>query len=1293
MNELKIQLNNLTGIKRYRESNDKPMAAVNDLLNMRQIQDGVFSRRENQDVIYPDRPYEFQFTTPQFERGIGTPHELEVLHNSHKRKTIALGKNGDTHYTLTGVIQENKKNEEVGFQRVLLYRHKLTPDGVTNVQDGPVYDDTYCRIENLRAVNNYINYSMVMNSYMTELYVVYATRESAGVGPSMVVVAKVTNLYGLSWNSEDDDYDPPVWELMADGYLYTGSDVDDDPRVTHDVDIEIDDEGNLHVVFGRSNTGANDDFAYHRLDFGGLEWGINNPIQVISDETYGLYGCVIKAELGYSGTQQIIMGYLKATSPGIIYRLRWDIDSNAGHDEAVEINDEAYFLPDFEYLFGPVVCVDSDGTVVFGWKTSSSSVYVKIGGIDRARFAGADTSSTWVCWDLIVKDGVLLFYYNHNPNVAQLKRPLFPHHIYRRVMIFNSSDADYVDRVWFGDDRGEIVEESDNVYKIFTAYNTYESDNPKRMSYINVAIPNIFAEFVDVFNYIRQDRGVLDGAREAIGGNNLVVIKQPWRYNSKGDEVSEYITVLQCEVYENYADENGTVSNELSYRFYERGDWQWDLLKGQMNEGNDQIVQETIVDTKAHFWDNKKVLRAGCGIEVDNFPIWYGRIDRKIYDNEPRRLLEKRMFRVSQLNPPAIAADLDDGIATITVLSGELPAPEDYEAFLDGFDIANHEPFYDKDAILEEESLVIYDAADPWEGTLFGTLVSHPFLKRKDRQFYSDFNQDGDGDEQWDLEVALSFIEVFVGFAYRYDNGQISAIRTQDSDVAYKLGFDVHTQGAGYIWTFYPMLQVNFQLDRWDILPSEVVGDPMDPRITGIICMVGEKTRKGMTKFDAIYRPWKEILVAKSKNEVFKDKPEDGDSVWTVGNELVTLTTYLDFRQYEINAGLENAVDYIGTGAVLAREEEEKTILDGYDRAVVMDDQPFFFRTRINGKRNPNHVMWAANPVNGGQRFVSPDVIAPAFLKPFPFEVKAGVALSDNLLVVVGDNNSEIGEISTDVLQWDFFGTQQQVGTNSPDSVTPFNESTESGKIGGAFFLERGIGGRLTSPYEAVPITKDILQDFNDGRNTDGEGRVTTVRKGLKTLLATSTDAMAIHIPGYRIFMIHFPTDGVTFVRDLNAEDNGDSGNEWTEWKFGKDINAWCVAPEKYLITTDGEQLYRYPAETPGDTDAGVAIQCRGRLSDLGIPPESKAFISWLGATFKVVGTGLKFSVIYDNGKIQDDIYTFLEHLVKEEFSRKNNGQKPAKTELALAWELETPEDCTEFELHRIFARGKVYED
>jgi len=730
-----------------------------------------------------------------------------------------------------------------------------------------------------------------------------------------------------------------------------------------------------------------------------------------------------------------------------------------------------------------------------------------------------------------------------------------------------------------------------------------------------------------------------------LDGTSEITQSSIHRYSAMGSIASEYLTVIQCRLPE------GLIM------FYYRGDWQWNLLEGIWDEGNNQIIKTTIIayGDRAHFWDMNKGLRAGCGINDGNIPIWYKRIDRVIYNNDKANRLQGRRFRLDLVSPPEVGPNFDHGIVEITAWTIIQGTPDDskYEMFAH-----DAEEYYED--VSEYDYILNLHAK-----------VEHPYKILGDLGEAA-FEADGIWEDA-DPSIKQRYIEAFVGFAYRYDNGQVSQIMPQSSDTPYNLGIEFVDSALFINWSSLGILQVDFQLERWND-----VGGGMDPRITGIVCFIGERTIPGQTKWDVGYRLWKEFLVAKPEADHFKDEPDNGDSVWAVAGRYATLTGYLDYLKYIENLTAEDDVYYIGTGAVMAKSLTGKSILDGYKHAVVIEDRPFYFGVRLNGKEYDNFMMWAVDAIQGGERFVCPDVISPAYVKPFQFKLMGGLSYDDGNLGIFGDKDIEVGKVSGEELKWSFHRTFKDIGCLSEDSICKLSEG---GGLSGGFFLSKKAGGQLFNLFSATPITGDILENFISGAMPVAT-RVATTYKGVKSLAAD--DAMAIYLPEQRLLLVHFPADGITMVRDFNAEDN--SGEvEWREWEFAHNPKAWCVAPEGHLLYTDEEFVYKFPKITEDGKDVYTAIEPSGR-HDFEVPEDMTAFMKKIGAVYQIAGTTLKLTVIRDDGQKVDMIATFAEKTIKGEADKTIGWQKKINDEFAIAWELTTPADCTDFELHKIFA-------
>jgi len=1340
----------IRGEHRQIERNDKPPHVPNLMYNMQQKQEGVWERRPGTELLHPDRGTQFQFTSPLTNRGIddydsSAFNAHDYLYNCHKRKVVALGETDaagvKTQYVFMGVILDYYRSAE--YQELKIYRGIVSRksdgtvaydddplDGVTIAWDSVPTYNALAKVDHQRSSTCFIEYSMKMNAAMNKLYIVIGLRDDDDNPNSIVRVVELTNLYNDAW---DHDGTYPTWTQTGATILSQHS---LNNYLSRDIDIEIDESGDLHIIYGYRDTVDGYYFKYYNYIS-----GIYTNVGDINPEGDGdVHGVAMKLNTTDSC---LYFGFFFLDSVNEVYRIMKLKLVIAGgvpsYGEADIVENNAYYVADNKYDCGPVVAVDTGGEVYYAYKTSKTQIAFSPGAlvsVPNFGVYGGDTNYDILTnWDMVVKDGVIHFYYvhvvRHSDDNPHRFSPKDYFEIRRATYVIDTTDADYdADSIF--DWENKLVETHLDLHTYLCCYNTFESDSPKRFTFIRydyagngvVTIPpeplyhGKKATSSHQFNYIRQDRGIRWGVVE-------LGIRVPHRFLSRDTDGIDTITVIQC------------LTPDGLVRWYERGAWQWDLLQGQADRDNDGIIQETEITGRASMWSNNGVLRSGCGIELGNIPVWDALLDRNYFNNTVDLQIRRRHFQLDRIFPPNIASSFENG--SIVIIGEKTDSPIWQKAVgvsnwigsmnINNPDFAKYEAFV-RNTIncpiwynLDEETVqnwqdqqdsgnVIWDMLQEISRTKSDTLagegislkrrtVTHPYLKFRDlgdgnvdfEKVYAAAGVAAGWNNTVDGDVALPYMEVFVGFAYRYDNGEMSQITPQAETNPFKLGMDIDVeQDTDNVLkgTTYAMLRCLFRLRRHDFTgdPVEAPRIPaIDPRITSIVVFIGEKTSIDATKYDVVYRKWKEIYVAKPHETPFLDEPENGDSVWNeLDDGIMTIDVILDFRQYQLNSALENMVDYIGVGNALSRSAPDessltKHYLDGYKHAAIIEERPHYFGIRLNGKKWEDHAIWAADAVQGGERFVVPDVVDPAFRKIFPFKLINGKGVGNDNIVYVGDRDLVLARVLGDPLEWQFIKTIQDVGGQAEWAVTVIAEAAESGNLDGVFFLGLKTGGRVFDLYKAVPSTNDVNNDYIAGSNPSST-RIEATHKGVVSL--ADDDAMAIHLPEYRLFLLHFPTDGITKVRDFRAEDHARQGYEWLTWEFAHNPTAWCVAPEGYLIYTDGDQLLRFPKATDDGKDVTTAIQIGGRI-DIGTPDKMDAEFQEIGLKYKCVGTTLTVTIVRDDGVRSNMMAVFPERAVKGEDHIRVGWQKKINEEISIEWELTVPGECTAFELHKIF--------
>ena len=1319
------------GIKRQAKSDVKPPNLPNHINNMWQEQVGVYSRRPAIEQEHPDRGNHYEFYNNHFVGDSDAPDGYtEKLYNAHKRKTWAVGtyhegEDDEARYVFSGVIQIILKDgveDENTKHRLLIYRGKIQPDNVSILwEPHPTYNSPFSGLDRDYAVGGcFLQYSMVLDEgvdNVQRLYVAIVLRDVEGIQATVHSVLQlfyITNLYQDDWRGDNIEGANPTW-VWVDHIVIIGSVVENLlnagdvlDTLTEDVDIEIDQAGDIHVVYGYYDISEDYRYRFYHTVYDVSEDVIADPTIIADVNEANLHGCVMVAKTPVSGVQEIIIAYLSSGSEGrIIRKIPFKNDELPDINNKENVQGSVWFRVNYLYRFGPVLAIDSDNTEVYACFYDDGRLTCQVitpagvlmtiqnimepGDSDYQLYdsGGLFPEVRYTNWDLNVKDGVVHALYEIRPPDDKQTRPTYPFQMIRKSMIFNTTDSEYTNGAFgSGANSYKLIGESEVCHNSFSVYRKYTADVTKFLSYV---LDKFAGESSDVFKSFSIDRGVFDGSTD-------VVQKQIYGYKAKQVGGEEIITVIQCEVPEGLTGDPDDPDAETRYRFYERGRFQWDLLLGQMDPGVRQIIQETQIEDKAHFIDNFGVLRAGCGIDEEQSPVWYGLINRRMYNNEVPQILQKRVFRKCLLEPPDIGAfeiTSVDGVGDDDIVLNGIWIAGISHDYLDVLieqihaDGLNAEPFFNTDALRSNISWFVWEGA-PARGHFVTKVVDHPYLRLRDRRYFT-LHPD-----EWDIETdALPFIEVFVGFAFEYDNGQVSQITTQNTPNPYKLGWDITgNDDEDFEIHYYSHLLVAMEFKRWDYIGGGV----LDPRITAVHVMMGKKTDSTQTKYDVDYRLWKRIILAKDYNdELFRDNPELGDSVWAVENGdiveggIVSLTTKLDYGDYQRNLNAEGSDDYIGTGIPIFRYE--KSYLEGYTRALYVNDRPIYMGVRINGVSKPNILTWGTDQVQFVVASIAPDLIDPAYIKPFKFDIQNGIRISERLFAIIGDNDIELGEISSDTPAWSWNETIQDRGTVAPDSIVKLAEIDAAGNAFGIFFLSKLKGGFLLNEYTSEMITNDILKDLVAGGNADGLVRLPETIKGMASL--TASDAIAVYLSEYRIMLLHFPTDGITLVRDFNAEQNANetgygSGYAWLQWVFGKNPTAIYVAPEGHMLFTNGEFIYRFPS-TENDDD-GVAIDWQIRYSDYPMPDNHSGELDEIGVKYKITGTTLKVTIIRNDGNQKDVSYTFPISSVDVD-KKKGYAGNPVMRKFTVKLEPTSASACTGVEIYKTYVTGKALDE
>ena len=1344
---MKIDLSKLFGNKREVEQNDLPPNHTLYLLNKRSKKAGQLSRREGIKQVYADRPYEYEYTTPKLNRGVSGFQGL--FYNSWKRKTIAKVLKDGVHYTFLLVIDESKNEQKVRIYRVRLDSNDNVSHKVDQQEDGTKYT-TYSNLVDIGLPYNpyyvvfsgkhpaFLEASMVYDPDNEEL-VVAVTRVVLTdiIDNSYVRVFRISDIFEDNWGGDNDG--TPTWTQLGDDVEAVDGVTS---YVTHDIDIDIDSSGNLYLVYGYYDNGTGKYIVRRKYcENGTTIW--DDADEVVGGTNQHLYGCVIKV-ISESSVDKIYLGYFMydtdaAESGGYgrekIYKL--DFDEVIGN--AVLIDTIRTMTADIDgnyvhaerCLYGPYMTAEDD-TLIFAYRRNSlTDVWVKIGSSDpiiavNDLYSADQLSSVydWILqrdgdslpwgvltnWGITVKDGVFYIYYatygkgsgafrdikmyeNGEP-VGLLASSYFQ--IYRKAFVFDTTDQDYTGSFF----EAELVGEHEFLTNFLNAYNIYESDSLKRISYIrfipwtiNMDVP---AVNYSSFEYIRQDRGVLGGSVELTqmslkrydaskkSANLIGVGDNP----DGGTNQYERVDVVQCD----------------DGRFYIRENYMWKLFKGIMDESNSFILNNTNVDDRAFMFSRVGGLRAGCGtIDSNNErtpPVWYNLIDRYMYRNDFPRLEERRLtFDYTSPTPggisvvPEVITDIDDEPYGTDTNDDE----ERYARFSatrpNGDD--DEEPNYYCPRVKQGDFEAFHDPVP---------RVTHPYKYILERQSLYD---DGDGE----IFLKQPYIDVFFGYALRYIDGGISQIfpiggnGVGGSVEPFQLGWEVTAIGDDNTYNSTlkgRMMKITTKLIKWNFDINGV----MNPRIEAIMFFWGLKTGSGITAENCVWRLVKDVLI--SKQEPFLDREWDGDAQWVENDQIdspharaiVKMTTYIDYKNYQkFFLVSENAVDMLGHGTPVMTDINKTAYLEGYKYAGMVGDRIFYGNVKMNYKVSENDLRWSSIGVMGGRTFPQPGVVGIESVKRMGFKIYGCPEIGDDNIIAIGENDIEWGRVVGRETQWQLRGTLGDYGTTVPHSIAKIAEEAETGRFGGLSFLNAKSGLRVFDLISSKPVTDDVNEDFVDNRNPAGT-RTTTTRKGVKSL--TDDDAMVIHLPDYRLMLLHFPTDGVTFVRDFGLEGylrklGMNSGDFWMNWEFSKNPTAWCISPEGYLLFTDGEQFYRWRPEDEEYVDAGSgAIECGGRIANIPFPKRGFGIPARLMVEYDLkaeISTAptLTVSIIKDDGQRQDVTKVLAEtrettpdvRTIRQE--RFNGSPGKATQSFSLAWALNSPENVVSFDLFGLY--------
>lgn len=534
-------------------------------------------------------------------------------------------------------------------------------------------------------------------------------------------------------------------------------------------------------------------------------------------------------------------------------------------------------------------------------------------------------------------------------------------------------------------------------------------------------------------------------------------------------------------------------------------------------------------------------------------------------------------------------------------------------------------------------------------------------------------------------EIRQPFIEGFLGFAFRYDNGQLSQISPQSSDSPYRLGFVV-TDGQAlpadldeFDGLGIRCLRVTMRTPRWDW-----IGTIGNPRITGICLFWGEQTKPGMDKYEVLQTSHiiKEVLVAKTDR--FKDEPQNGDSEWMdEGFGNMVISTIVDYGTYTRNVLTSERADiFTGIGVPVAKDAALSPVLEGYKYATALADRPIYANIRRNGEERPNHLVFAGDATQFGETITTPDIVPVDLVKSFNYTLNGVTSFGDGNIIVAGNSDLVVGSIGAVSEGWQLRDTIQDLGLIAPRSLAKIADTGGGDRLG-LFMLMTDGGGRLFNLANSSPMTDEVLLDAVCGTNPAGV-RVVTTYNGVTSLV--DGEAMALFLPASRLFFLHFPTDGITMVRDFKAEDlmansGKRSGTCWSSWEFAHNPLAWCSRAEGDMVFTDEANIYQWPDPTSGGTDAGAAIVPFIRSGSWRLPPFVRASSVRATMDYKSVGSGVSVKLVKDDGNQRDKIFAFPVSSVRQRKSVENGiGGGFAQEQVALEITPSDAEACSAFE-------------
>lgn len=1356
MGRFEIKVPRLGGENHQAEPTDKPVHLPVYAKDWRLTQDGLLQMREGQSLEYSDRGNMFDYTTPSYNRGVDRQY---IFYNSHKRKTVIDVTSGGIHYRFMGVIRYSW-DDVAKLQRLQIYRGRVSSDNVTVTWDkwaegeepndvGADFQDAnaYTYSSAIASISRqyepwdedgvddpaYIEYSMVY--FSNALWLAIVVRNDNADTHSVLRFVKISNIFADRWGGNDDG--TPEWEVISTPESLTGLD-----NLTHDVDLVYEQTAGgidfFRIVFGYKQNGATDPYQlrYRQVASDGNIFASSRVGS--SGGTAQRYGSVI---CKHSATSWRI-GYISVDTAGSA-SIKY-VEKGDGTEVTILAN--ALDLSNYEAfersLFGPGVAVDTNYEVVWAYFAESIGKLWVRGDSFAATAIGDDVFVpdlvivyrefvAWAVtgWDFVVKDGVATVYYLRDSLqglVAVGVNDPRSMQIMRRNLVFDSTDTEYnaltfTDRELIVELNADSATGKLTIPCFISACREYIADSAKELGYITY-YPEDAANDVRVSNlyFLRNDRGV-------IGGTAEIVIMALRRYRANKVGATEIITVIQC-------DDN---------RFYERKNTRWKLLAGQMDEGNNVPNYVTVVQDRAFLWDMDGVLRAGCGNGSDvlvrdelghpteyqdNDPIWYGLIDRYWAMNDEGQLeganrirIRERRFTLAAPKPPVVNDAFDNG-SFVEIEQVGLGYGVDEPEGTDTNDASEHYSRFtptnpETGAALTEVQIEAEGNGTGWyvDQTDGYTPKLGSYINRAWHKYKIISRSNLDNHQVGGTELTATFkqpyIEAWLGFAYRYDDGQISQIIPQHLNAPYILGFYIQNilenpNDGDLTGVLYPsMLRCTFQLRRWSWGIGEIdQHDPCNPRITDILVFMAEKRFDGDDKYMCLNDAAKVIREIKvSSRDPFKDEPWSGDSQWanhTSGRGLVTIRDFVDYKSYVENYLTANPIsEYVGhSKPCLQFVDKEKAYLDAYKYAVRVGTKVFYGDVRWNGIVHEGWVAWSANPRNGDRSFMAPDTVDLQTFKPFQFKVNGLGLIGDDKAVVFGDKDIEWGSVRGQERSWRFEGTAQDIGTEAPRAICKVAEAVNGGRFNGLFLLSPSAGGRLFTLYDATPITNQILDDFVDGRNPTGSSRTTSTRQGLQNMLASN--AIAIHLPDYRLLLVHFPTAGVTWVKDFQAEEDSDLGGIWFRWAFAFNPTAWCVAPEGYLLMTNGSNIYKWPGT--GLDDAGTAFTPALRIGNVPVPEKTTVVPVKIAVDYDLQSEGggsaaaLSVQIIHDDGVRGDWVSSFAAGTYRIRRERKmtpfdTTPANKATHTLSITVDVTNPSDVSVLKLSGLWLEGEEF--